>query len=147
MHWMGIFMPSNRPEPLNDSVRRRMQQQRRRDTSLEVEIRRALHKVGYRYRVDFRPEASLRCRGDIVFRRRKVIVFIDGCFWHGCPVHATSPANNAGWWRDKLAANVERDQRNTEALTSLGWRVIRVWEHEERDEAVARIIERLNSFR
>jgi len=121
-----------------------MQTQRRRDTSLELEVRQALHKLGYRYRVDFRPEQTLRCRGDIVFPRRKVIVFIDGCFWHGCPVHATSPANNAEWWREKLAANVERDRRNTQALEALGWDVLRVWEHVPRDEAVAQVIATLD---
>ncbi|WP_178358690.1 very short patch repair endonuclease [Mycolicibacterium hippocampi] len=116
-----------------------MQRQRRRDTSLELQVRRALHELGYRYRVDFRPEPILRCRGDIVFTRRKIVVFIDGCFWHGCPEHATSPVNNAEWWRMKLAANVERDRRNTRALEEIGWTVLRVWEHEALDEAVARI--------
>lgn len=132
-------MPSKGPEPLNDSIRRRMQQQRRRDTSLEIGIRRALHQLGYRYRVDHRPEPSLRCRGDIVFTRRKVVIFVDGCFWHGCPMHATAPVNNAAWWREKLAANVERDTRNTQALEQLGWLVVRVWGHEALDEAIPRI--------
>jgi DNA mismatch endonuclease (patch repair protein) len=132
-------MPSNRPEPLDDSIRRRMQHQRRRDTLLEVRIRKALHSAGFRFRVDYRPEKTLRCRGDIVFTRRKVIVFIDGCFWHGCPIHATAPANNAEWWRKKLDDNIERDRRNALALEALGWTVLRVWEHERTEEAVARI--------
>src|SRR6478735_3288497 len=102
-----------------------MQQQRRRDTKLEVEIRRRLHSLGYRFRVDHRPEPSLRTRGDIVFTRRRVVVFVDGCFWHGCPEHATSPKNNADWWRGKLAANVGRDRRADKALTGLGWKVVR----------------------
>lgn len=74
-----------------------------------------------------------------MFTRRKIVVFIDGCFWHGCPEHATSPVNNAEWWRMKLAANVERDRRNTRALEEIGWTVLRVWEREALDEAVARI--------
>ncbi|MBZ4519466.1 very short patch repair endonuclease [Mycobacterium avium] len=127
------------PEPLDDSTRRRMQSQRRRDTTLESRIRKALHQSGFRFRVDHRPEKSLRCRGDIVFTRLKVIVFVDGCFWHGCPRHATSPTNNAEWWREKLDANVERDRRNDQLLKELGWRVVRIWEHEETDEAVERI--------
>jgi DNA mismatch endonuclease (patch repair protein) len=116
-----------------------MQRQRRRDTALEICIRKSLHRAGFRFRVDYRPERSLRCRGDVVFTRRKVIVFVDGCFWHGCPLHATSPANNPEWWQGKLHANVERDLRNTDALEELGWTVFRVWEHEKADEAVARI--------
>jgi DNA mismatch endonuclease, patch repair protein len=116
-----------------------MQRQRRRDTTLEVRIRKALHRTGFRFRVDYRPEKSLRCRGDIVFTRRKLIVFVDGCFWHGCPLHATAPAHNAEWWRQKLDANIERDRRNTRALEALGWTVVRVWEHENSDDAVSRI--------
>ncbi|GAA1506124.1 very short patch repair endonuclease [Nocardioides humi] len=133
------------PEPLDDVVRRRMESQARRDTSVELEIRRRLHAFGYRYRVDFRLEPSLRCRGDIVFTRRKVVVFVDGCFWHGCPDHATAPRNNAEWWREKLAANVARDERNRRALEALGWAVIRVWEHEDPDSAISRIIDVLGA--
>lgn len=116
-----------------------MQRQRRRDTALEVRIRKAMHAAGFRFRVDYRPEKSLRCRGDIVFTRRKVVVFVDGCFWHGCPVHATAPANNAEWWREKLDTNVARDARNTRALQDLGWIVVRIWEHERTEEALARV--------
>lgn len=77
-----------------------------------------------------------------MFTRRRVVVFVDGCFWHGCPEHATAPKHNATWWREKLAANVERDRRNTTALRELGWTVVRVWEHEPLDAAV-RIITRV----
>lgn len=131
------------PEPLDDAVRRRMESQARRDTSVELALRRRLHALGYRYRVDHRPEVSLRCRGDIVFTRRRVVVFVDGCFWHGCPVHSTAPKNNADWWREKLAANVARDQRNRRALADLGWSVVQIWEHEDPEEAVDRIIRAL----
>lgn len=127
------------PEPLDEVVLRRMMRQGRRDTSVELAIRRRLHALGHRYRVDFRLEPSLRCRGDIVFTRRRVVVFVDGCFWHGCPEHATAPKNNADWWRAKLDANIERDERNRTALMQLGWRVIRVWEHEEAEAATERI--------
>jgi DNA mismatch endonuclease, patch repair protein len=131
------------PEPLDDVVRRRMQNQRRRDTAVELEIRRRLHALGYRFRVDFRPEPSLRVRGDLVFTRKRVVVFVDGCFWHGCPDHSTRPKNNADWWAQKLAANMGRDLRNTVALQQFGWTVVRVWEHERPDEAVAAIRSRL----
>lgn len=127
------------PEPLDNVVRRRMQRQRRRDTSLELNIRRRLHALGYRFRVDYRMASSLRCRGDVVFTRQKVVVFVDGCFWHGCPEHATTPKNNAAWWKAKLTANVERDRRNSAALEALGWTVVRIWEHESVSEAVKRV--------
>lgn len=127
------------PEPLDQSIRRRMQQQRRRDTALELAIRRSLHARGHRYRVDYRLEPTLRTRGDIVFTRRKVVVFVDGCFWHGCPEHATAPKNNAAWWRDKLQTNVQRDRRVDAQLAELGWVVVRVWEHEEHGDAIGKV--------
>ena len=127
------------PEPRDETIRRRMQRQRRRDTNHELEIRRALHSLGYRFRVDYRMEPSMRTRGDIVFTRRRLVVFVDGCFWHGCPEHATAPKTNAEWWREKLAANVERDRRVDRALTALDWTVLRIWEHEPVPEAVQRI--------
>lgn len=116
-----------------------MQLQRRRDTCLELDIRRQLHRLGFRYRVDHRPEPELRVRGDIVFTKRKIVVFVDGCFWHGCPEHATVPKNNAEWWRQKLDANIERDRRSRAALRALGWTVIVVWEHESAEVASKRI--------
>ena len=133
------------PGPLDDVVRRRMQNQRRRDTSLELGLRRRLHALGYRYRVDYRPTKALRCRGDVVFTRKKVVVFVDGCFWHGCPTHATAPKNNAAWWQEKLTANVARDHRNTAALRDLGWTVVRIWEHEPAEEAVERVVRTLGA--
>lgn len=117
-----------------------MRRQRRRDTKLEIEIRRALHSMGYRFRVDYRVEPSLRARPDIVFTRKRVAVFVDGCFWHGCPEHGTQPTNNAEWWQEKLAANVARDRRTTDAFEGLGWSVVRVWEHEHVAGAVDRIV-------
>lgn len=114
-----------------------MRAQKRRDTSAELTIRRRLHALGLRYRVDHRLEPSLRVRGDVVFTRHRVVVFVDGCFWHGCPRHSTQPKTNTVWWRDKIAANRARDRRNTVALEELGWTVIRVWEHVAVDEAVA----------
>lgn len=77
----------------------------------------------------------MRRRADLVFPRRKVAVYVDGCFWHSCPVHATKPRNNAQWWADKLAANVARDRDTDEKLLAEGWRVVRIWEHE--DPAIA----------
>lgn len=133
------------PQPLDDVIRRRMKAQGRRDTKPELMIRRKLHARGYRFRVDFKPEPDLRCRGDIVFTRRRLVIFIDGCFWHGCPVHATAPKNNAEWWAAKIAANQERDGRNTRALRERGWAVLRIWEHTVVDEAVTAVISALDA--
>ena len=102
-----------------------------RDTKPELAVRRGLHAAGLRYRVDFRPSLSLRSRADIVFTRRKLAVFIDGCFWHGCPLHASIPKKNADYWVPKLRRNVERDLETTRSLESLGWTVLRFWEHQD----------------
>lgn len=108
-----------------------MKANRRRDTKPELALRRLLHAAGYRYRVDYRidlPDGS-RVRPDIVFTKRKVAVFVDGCFWHGCPEHGTQPKSNQGYWGPKLARNQERDRRNTAQLVMGGWDVVRFWEH------------------
>jgi DNA mismatch endonuclease (patch repair protein) len=136
-----------RPEASSPVVRARMQRQRRRDTKPEVEVRRLLHAAGIRFRVDARLEPDLRVRGDIVWRGRKVVVFVDGCFWHGCPRHATQPKANADWWRDKLAANVARDRRTDAELAARGWRVLRYWEHEPPTEVATDLLRALDTPR
>lgn len=116
-----------------------MKANRRRDTKPELALRRLLHAAGYRYRVDYRIDlpGGSRVRPDIVFTKRKVAVFVDGCFWHGCPEHGTRPKTNQGYWGPKLARNVERDRHNTQHLESAGWTVVHVWEHEAPQTAYA----------
>lgn len=116
-----------------------MQVQRRRDTSCEMEIRSLLHAAGLRYRVDARPLPEWRRRADLVFPRVRTAVFIDGCFWHGCPDHRAMPRANASWWQAKIARNRERDAETDERLRGAGWTVLRIWEHENPAEAAARI--------
>lgn len=119
---------------------------RRRDTAPEVRIRSALHRAGLRFRKDRVIDLSdRRVRADIVFTRRRVAVFIDGCFWHRCPYHGRTPASNTAYWVPKLQRNVERDREVTAALSEAGWHVIRIWEHEPVPQAVERIIEALRS--
>jgi DNA mismatch endonuclease, patch repair protein len=120
-----------------------MQGNRKRDTRPELALRSELHRRGLRYRVDAKPLEGLRCRADIVFRRQKLAVFVDGCFWHGCSEHGTAPRTNASYWTAKIARNVERDQVNGEKLTAAGWSVIRVWEHEVPAVAADRIAQLL----
>ena len=127
-------MPST--DPLTSA---RMRAQRRRDTAPEVALRRELHRRGARFFVDRAPLRGLRRRADLVFPRKRVAVYVDGCFWHSCPQHATSPKNNAQWWADKLAANVVRDRDTNARLAAAGWRVVRIWEHEDPAEAADRV--------
>jgi DNA mismatch endonuclease, patch repair protein len=116
-----------------------MQGNRKRDTRPELALRSELHRRGLRYRIDTEPLDVLRCRADIVFRRHRVAVFVDGCFWHGCLEHGTSPRTNAPYWGAKIARNVERDRFNDAELSAAGWTVVRVWEHEVPAEAAERI--------
>ena len=113
----------------------RLSKQRRRDTAPELALRKELHRRGARFFVDKAPLPGLRRRADLVFPRRRVAVYVDGCFWHSCPQHATHPKNNAQWWADKLAANVARDRDTDERLETGGWSVVRVWEHEPANSA------------
>ena len=115
-----------------------MSRQRTSGTGPELAIRRELHRRGLRFRVNVN---DLPGRPDIVFTRARIVVQVDGCFWHGCPNHAVAPKANAAWWSTKLAANRERDARNDRALAQEGWLVIRVWEHEEPAEVADRVEE------
>lgn len=110
-----------------------------RDTPCEIAIRRILFARGYRYRVDARPLKQLRRKADLVFPGRRVAVFVDGCFWHSCPIHGTQAKSNAEWWREKLAGNVRRDGDTDAQLRANGWTVVRVWEHEPAEPAADRI--------
>lgn len=116
-----------------------MQQVRRRDTGPELRLRSELHRLGLRYRVDAKVPELPRHRIDVVFRRARVAVFVDGCFWHHCPVHGTTPKSNADWWATKLDGVRRRDARTDAVLSASGWEVIRVWEHEEPAVAAAHI--------
>jgi DNA mismatch endonuclease (patch repair protein) len=111
----------------------------RRDTRPEIDLRRALHARGLRYRVDVAPEPALRGRADIVFRQARVAVYVDGCFWHSCPEHGVLPKGNREWWRTKLEATVRRDRITEATLRDLGWTVVRVWEHEDPEDAANRV--------
>ncbi len=106
-----------------------MQANRGRDTVPELAVRRLLHAAGLRYRIDFAPLGGRR-RADIVFTRKRIAVFIDGCYWHGCPEHATYPKRNSDYWLPKLARNIERDRETDDLLRGAGWTVLRYWEHE-----------------
>lgn len=108
--------------------RRCMQANRRSDTGPELRLRKALHARGFRYVLG----SKLPGRPDLVFPSRKVVVFVDGCFWHRCPSHGVMPEANRFRWQEKLEDNVKRDRRNDRSLIDAGWKVVRVWEHDVR---------------
>lgn len=116
-----------------------MQAIRSRDTKPEQQIRRLLHAQGLRYRVAAKPLPGLRRTADIIFRPVKVAVFIDGCYWHGCPEHYVAPRTNPGYWSDKVARNIARDSDTNQQLKEAGWTVLRFWEHESPEESAMRI--------
>lgn len=119
------------PPPASSAAARAvMQGNRGRDSSPEARLRSALHRRGLRFRKHLHAVDGIRCRPDVVFGRARVVVFVDGCFWHGCPDHGTQPQTNAAYWRAKIALNQARDARQTRALEDAGWTVVRVWEHE-----------------
>lgn len=128
--------------PTDERRSKSMQANRRVDTKPELRLRRALHNRGYRYRKDLPLVLAngIRVRPDVVFTARKVAIFVDGCFWHSCQYHCRTPATNREYWVTKLRRNVERDRAVTEALRHNGWQVVRIWEHETLDAALAAVI-------
>lgn len=133
------------PAASSPEAAERMRANRRRDTKPELELRRALHARGWRFRVDLAVLPGLRRRADIVFTKRRVVVFVDGCFWHACPLHGTKPKANAEFWAEKLAANRRRDADTDDRLRNAGWLVLRVWEHEDVQTGVNRIEDALRA--
>jgi DNA mismatch endonuclease (patch repair protein) len=128
------------PHPTSDAARAVMRANRKKNTRPEVAVRRALHAKGFRYRIHLPVRAEGKSvRADIVFPKQKLAVFIDGCFWHSCPVHGNSPRVNTGYWIPKLERNKARDTEVNARLARSGWRVLRIWEHVSADEAVEEI--------
>ncbi len=133
---------ARQPFASTPGVRRRMQAMGRRDTAPEMAVRRLLHAAGLRYRVDVRPLPGLNRRADVVFTRARVAVFVDGCFWHGCPEHGRRQVRvNTWYWPEKIARNMARDRDTDARLADAGWEVVRIWEHEDPEVAAARIRE------
>ena len=117
-----------------------MKANRSSDTKPELAVRSAVHRRGLRFRVSARPLVDLRRTAGMVFRKARIAVFVDGCFWHGCPEHHTKPSTNSGYRASKIAGNIERDADTNTRLESAGWTVLRFWEHEA-PESVADIVQ------
>jgi DNA mismatch endonuclease, patch repair protein len=135
-------MPSIQPSSLAAS--RRMAKIRQKGTGAEIALRRELYQSGLRYRANFEVLRKPRRIADLAFPGLRIAVFVDGCFWHGCPEHATWPKQNAVFWRQKIEANRLRDADTTTRLQSIGWTVIRIWEHESPIEAAITVARQVN---
>ncbi|HEV7981007.1 very short patch repair endonuclease [Amycolatopsis sp.] len=127
------------------AVRASMRGNKGRDTKPEKYLRSLLHREGLRYRVSFKPLSNLRRTADIVFRRARLAIFIDGCYWHGCPEHYRPSKKNSDFWRKKIENNQRRDMETNSLLIEAGWTVIRLWEHEDLDLAAGRIVDLVRS--
>jgi DNA mismatch endonuclease (patch repair protein) len=137
-------MPLPYPNPTSAEVSARMRRNPRRDTQPEIALRSELHRRGLRFRKDMPLRVPGRVvRPDVVFTRARLAVFVDGCFWHACPVHGNQPRVNTEYWQPKLARNVARDRAVDSALQEAGWRVVRAWEHEPSATVADRVVESL----
>lgn len=146
-HGGGEFLRTDYPDPSTTAASATMRANRRRDTGPERRLRSALHGSGLRFRVDLPIETKeRRVRPDIVFARKRVAVFVDGCFWHGCDKHRTWPKANSWYWESKIEGNIHRDQEDSRLLEQLGWKVVRIWEHDTVSDAVAVIRKELGSI-
>lgn len=124
------------PAPSSEAITRVMRGNRKADTRPEIRLRSELHRRGLRFRKQHLIVAgTIKVRADLAFPRQRVAVFMDGCFWHCCPDHGSTPSSNAAYWSVKLARNVERDRQVFDALAKERWQVLRVWEHVPVDEA------------
>lgn len=134
-----------RPDPIAAATTKRMAATPGRDNPRERALRSVLHRRGLRFRLHRRLLINSRRTVDIVFPRARVAVFLDGCFWQGCPSHGTWPKNNGTWWREKIEANIARDRDTDRRLEEQGWTVIRVWEHEPIEAAAERLVQVLQN--
>jgi DNA mismatch endonuclease, patch repair protein len=135
-----------RPVSSSSAASRRMAKVRQKGTGAEVALRRELYRLGLRYRIDYEVLRTPRRVADVAFPGRRIAVFVDGCFWHGCPEHATWPKQNAEFWREKIEANQRRDADTNARLLSLGWTVLRFWSHETPTEAALTVAHEVASI-
>ena len=137
------------PKPINALSTKKMRANRRADTKPEMQIRSLLHRQGLRFRKDYliRLPSGRNVHADIAFTKSRIAVFIDGCFWHSCPVHGTIPKSNKDYWHPKLMSNVKRDKAINCELRNANWKVIRLWTHVPPEKAVNTIIEAVHHSR
>jgi DNA mismatch endonuclease (patch repair protein) len=124
-----------------------MRANKKRNSSPELKVRSAAHRLGLRFFVLRSPEPQIRVCADLVFPTSKVAVFVDGCFWHGCSLHGTEPKTNAGYWKNKIQGNISRDRRVDEELKQAGWLSVRIWEHEDPNAAASNLFQLVRARR
>jgi DNA mismatch endonuclease, patch repair protein len=139
----GLSIRSRAPSASSPTVRRVMIANRSSNTTPERLLRRALFKAGVRFRLNVRPISKFKCNADIVVRSQRLCVFVDGCFWHGCPKHFGCPKINSGWWKEKIEATKGRDRTQSVRLRAAGWNVIRIWEHEVTTTKISSVVSRI----
>ena len=128
--------PTGHPIPADENISEQMRRMPTKNTDPEIKVRKSLYAKGLRYRLH---RKDLPGKPDIALGPAKVAVFVDGCYWHNCPEHGTLPKNNRKWWEEKFRKNRERDLRNDTKLIEMGWLPVHIWEHEDPNEAAARI--------
>lgn len=128
--------PKRKPVAKSKTVSRAMRQMPESGTGPEIRVRRLLFREGFRYRVQYPVPGRSRRSIDIAFPARKLAIFIDGCFWHGCAEHRNIPANNTQWWAEKIQGNRVRDDETNTHLAKVGWQVLRFWEHDDPDSVL-----------
>jgi DNA mismatch endonuclease, patch repair protein len=139
----GLSIRSRAPLASSPIVRRVMIANRGSNTAPERLLRSALFKAGVRFRLNVRPISNFKCKADIVVRSQRLCVFVDGCFWHGCPKHFGWPKTNAGWWKEKIEATKVRDRTQSARLRAAGWNVMRIWEHEVTATKISSVVSRI----
>ena len=128
------------PKSRSIAVRNVMRANKGVDTGPEIRLRSLVHRAGLRYAIDVRPESDINRRADLVFREAKVAVFVNGCFWHGCPKHYSPPKSNKRYWSEKVRRNRERDAETRSLLKRRGWRVLVFWEHQPAQRCSERVV-------
>jgi DNA mismatch endonuclease, patch repair protein len=137
----------SRIQPSSPETSRRMANVRQTGTDPEVALRRELYRRGLRYRVNYEVMKKPRRVADVAFPWLKIAIFIDGCYWHGCPEHATWPKQNAEFWRQKIETNRLRDADTNSRLLDVGWTVLRFWEHQSPIECAETIAQKIATTR
>lgn len=140
---IGLSIRSRAPAASCPAVRKVMIANQSTNTAPERLLRSELFRAGIRFRRNVRPIAKLKCEADIVLRNHRLCVFVDGCFWHGCPKHFGCPKTNSSWWNEKIAATKARDRSQSASLKAAGWTVVRIWEHEIAPTKVASVVKRI----
>jgi DNA mismatch endonuclease (patch repair protein) len=134
------------PKASSAAVRHVMLENVGRETKPERKLRSLLFRSGLRFRKDYSPVPNERVTVDILFPRQRICIFVDGCFWHGCPLHFEIPKTHSSWWQEKIEDNRQRDARQTRLLTALGWTVIRMWEHEIKEDSISAKVRKIKEF-